>query len=508
MPKRYLIGVDCGTTNVKAVLYDERGSELRVASRKNEVNAHGVCSEQDMEMLWRNVSACLREMTEAAKLPAGTLAGIGVSAQGEGLWPIDREGQPVRSAILWNDGRAYELVDDLKADRPRYEDIKRRVASYLKNGSTLALIAWFRRHEPELFEKTAYFFTCKDYIRYRLTGRIAWEWSDATCSCVDMGARTYSAEAFEAMGVGSALSKLPPLIAATDRAGEVTAQAAEETGLPVGLGVSGGMLDIISTAAGLGAVRLHDTCVILGTTGMTLSVLDAYTADTRFNGWELHMDGKHYAKGMGCMAATPNLDWAVARFFPGEEPGAVFTAMERELAGRMPGSGGLLYHPHISTAGERAPFFNSRATAQLLGIRQDSTPMDVLQAVLEGVSLSVKDCLRDVKDLRTVYLSGGGAKSGVWAQMLSDAIGAEVLVTSASELSAKGAALSAALMSGVLGSVEEVKERFITVKTVYKPDAARMDAFEDLYHIYKKTQAAMEPFWDWRFTKMQEEQKI
>lgn len=208
MSKRYLIGVDCGTTNVKALLYDEGGNELCGASRKNEVLTRGMCSEQDMEALWQNVRDCLGELTEKCPVPPESLAGIGVSAQGEGLWAVDREGRPVRKAILWNDGRAYELVDRLKEDRARYDAVKRQVASYLKNGSTLSLISWFKEHEPDLYARTAWFFTCKDYIRYRLTGKIAWELSDATCSCVDLAAGTYAREAFASLGVEDALEKI------------------------------------------------------------------------------------------------------------------------------------------------------------------------------------------------------------------------------------------------------------------------------------------------------------
>ncbi len=497
MKKKYMIGVDCGTTNVKAVLFDTNGHELMTASRENCVIAKGNCMEQDMEALWQNVKACLIELGEWFHSIDGELVGLGVSGQGEGLWTIDKYGKPVRNAILWNDARAAELTEELKK-RADYPFIRKILGTYFKNGSTLVLMNWFRRQEPELFERTAYFFSCKDYIRYRLTGKIFWELSDASASCVNIETRQYAYEVFEALGIPEIGKKLPPLMTACDCGGQILPEVSAETGMPEQLPVSGGMLDVLATSAGLGAVHPGDTCVILGTTGMTQSIMETYKPDEQLSGWGLTIDGVSYCRGIGCMAATPNLDWAVKTFFPEEKPSEVFARMEKELAERRPGDSGLIYHPHISLAGERAPFFCPEATAQFLGIRQDTSRMDLLYAVLEGVAMAIRDCLKQNETLQTVCLSGGGAKSSVWSQIISDVLGVTVLVTESSELTAKGAALTAAMMAGIIKNTEEVKERFLTIKKRYEPEPQKHLQYMELYKIYKSTQKAMEPFWEWR----------
>ncbi|MDR2478039.1 MAG: carbohydrate kinase [Treponema sp.] len=505
MAEQYIIGIDCGTTSVKALAYDEQGNEICAVDRGNEVISSGVCNEQDMEKLWQNVTWCVKTLMQKSGLNPAAICGMGVSGQGEGLWAIDSAGRPVRNAILWNDGRSFELIDRIKSNDPLYRRIKHCVASFIKNGSTLTLIRWLKEHEPEQYQRAAWFFTCKDWIRYRLTGSIAWELSDATCSCVNLLERRYAREIFRELDIAEAEEKMPPLIGAVDRAGGILPELAGEIGLLPGTPVSGGMLDLVSTAAGLGVVDPHDACVIVGTTGMTFTVLNDYTPDDHINGWEVHIDGKSYIKGIGCMAATPNLDWAIASLFPGKSPHEVYEEIALRLAGRAPFASGLLYHPHISAAGERAPFFNAKAAAQLLGIRQTTKPLDILHAVMEGVAFAIKDCLMTVGKVNQVYLSGGGAKSPVWAQILCDVLGADVYITSSGELSAKGAAISAALMTGLFKNMGEVKERFIKIKTVLRPNPANVPVYTGLYQMYKKTQGCMDEFWNWRFEHLRNE---
>ncbi|MBD5456874.1 MAG: carbohydrate kinase [Lachnospiraceae bacterium] len=497
MESQYMIGIDCGTTNVKAVVFDTCGNEILSAARENTVISQGNHMEQDMEELWQNVCSVLKEVGGALGDKKDHLTGLGISGQGEGLWALDIQGKPVRNAILWNDARTYELTASLK-ERSDYPKMRQILGTYFKNGSTLMLIKWFCENEPELFQKTAYFLTCKDYIRYRITGEIFWELSDASASCVNLQTKEYAYDVFEALKIPEMEKKLPPLIASCDRAGELTVQISDATGLPAGLPVSGGILDVLSACAGLGAVRPGDTCIILGTTGMTTSIMDSYEPDEQLAGWGYIIDGICLGRGIGCMAAAPNLDWIVKMLFEGENPGAVFARIEKELAGRMPGEGGLIYHPHISLAGERAPFFRPDATASFLGIRQNTSKMDMIYAVLEGVAMAIRDCLSKSGPLKTVYLSGGGSKNTVWAQMISDVLGVSVLITESSELTAKGAALSAAIMSGCINSTSEVRNRFLTVKKTYLPDMKKHAQYTELYQMYKLTQKAIEPFWAWR----------
>lgn len=500
MNKKYLIGIDAGTTCIKAVLFDFEGHELFVSSVDNEViKLNRSRNEQDMEHLWNNLKKCLKDLTLKSNLNPDEVAAIGLSAQGEGLWMLDEKGNPVCNAILWNDGRATDLISKLKNENlDLYNKIKLQNATFIKPGSTLTLIKWFKENEPELYAKVATIFTCKDYVRYKMTGQLNWELTDASCSCLDMNKKEYSKDIFELMGVSDVVDKLAPLMGATDKGGYLKKEVADEVGLIENIPISGGMIDIVSTAVGAGAVKENSVCTILGTTGMNFITLSEYEADLAVNGWEVHMEEGKLIKGQGMMSAMPNQNWVLQELF-GEEnlTSEVFDRIGKEVSSMRPGEGGLLYLPHIDPSGERAPIFNPDACAQIMGIKTTTTRYEILHAVMEGVCLGIRDCLSFVNGKQPIYLTGGGAKSDVWRQMVADVTGREVIICDSSELASKGAAMSAALMSGIFKNSEEA-EKFYNIKCTIAPRLEFTQRYDELYEAYKNAKKASEEFWSWR----------
>ncbi len=496
---KYLIGIDAGTTNIKAVLFDAGGGQLCEASEENRVVTYNLSwAEQDMDELWEHLAACVRRlMTLSGAAPEDIMA-VGLSAQGEGLWCLDAQGAPVRRAILWNDGRAAGLVAKLKADTELYNEIKLQTGSYIKPGSTLTQIKWYKENEPELFAKTRTIFTCKDFLRYRMTGQLNWEMTDASCSCLDLVARAYPLDLFARLGIPEAAGKLPPLISGTDCGGWLTETAAFALGLRPGTPVSGGMIDVVATAVGAGALETYSVCTILGTTGMNLTVTEEYVPDLAFNGWECHMESGKWVKGMGMMSAMPNQNWALQELFGVREfTPEVFAQIDAELPSMRPGEGGLLYLPHIDPSGERAPFFDPTAAAQLMGIKTTTTRGQILHAVVEGVCLGLRSCLENIPNVHPILLSGGGARGLTWPKILADCTGRDVLICQSTELAAKGAALSAALMIGLYPSCAEAKE-FFRIRDTVRADPARTRQYDRIYPMYRRAQELAGEFWTWR----------
>ena len=498
MEKKYLIGIDAGTTAIKAVLFDLRGRQIDCAEAENQViHSNQSWNEQDMEQLWQSLAGCVRRLAANGPAAPEEIAAIGLTAQGEGLWTLDGHGEAVRRAILWNDGRAAQLVNALR-EEPLYQQIKLTAATYLKPGSTLTLIKWFAENEPERYAKTRWIFTCKDYIRFKMTGKVNWELTDASCSCLDIAACEYAAPLFHALGIPEALGKLPPLLGGTDCAGCVTEEAAALLGLCPGIPVSGGMIDIVATAAGAGAVKTNTICTILGTTGMNFVVLERYEPDLAFNGWERHMVRDKLIKGQGMMSAMPNQNWVLREIFGAQEITAELFDQTGPIVSQMqPGEGGLLYLPHIDPSGERAPFFNPNAAAQLMGIKTSTTRHEILRAVMDGVAMGIRDCLQAIPGRQAVYLTGGGAKSPVWRQIIADCTGRDVLICEATELAAKGAALSAALMAGIFDSCDSADD-FFQVKCVVRPRESYTARYDRIFPAYKRAQQSAEEFWQWR----------
>lgn len=496
---KYLIGIDAGTTKIKAVLFDRTGHQIAEAAADNRViNSNGSWNEQDMDQLWETLTGCVRNLVGLPGVEREQIDAIGLSAQGEGLWPLDAQGNTICNAILWNDGRAADTVAALKKDRKLYEDLKLRVGSYVKPGSTVVQIKWLAENRPELYQKAACIFTCKDYLRYRMTGEKKWELTDASCSCLDLATKQYPVDLFERLGIGDAVKKLPPLMGSTDCGGRLTQQAAQSMGLTPGLPVSGGMIDVVATAVGVGAIETNSVCTTLGTTGMNLMTVERYEPDLVFNGWECHMESGKYVKGMGMMSAMPNQDWVLHELFGEKELNqALFARLAPILTEMEPGEGGLLYLPHIDPSGERAPFFDPNAAAQIMGIKTTTTKEQILHAVMEGVCLGIRSCLEGIPDVGAIMLSGGGAKSDVWSQMLADCTGRDVVICEATELAAKGAALSAAMMIGVYADCASAKD-FYQIKKTIRSDRERKERYDAIYAIYKRVQDSAKEFWQWR----------
>ncbi|MCI7809458.1 carbohydrate kinase [bacterium] len=493
----YLIGIDAGTTKIKAVLFDPRGNQIADSAVENHVLIpHPTWSEQSMEDLWNCVCEAVRTLVGKTGVTPAEITAIGLSAQGEGLWTLDKDGKPTGTAFLWNDGRAAELVQSLKAD-PVYNEIKLRLGTFVKPGSTLVQIKWLAENDPERFRRVKTIFTCKDYIRYCMTGQIAWERTDASCSCLDLKTLEYPKDLFRKLGIADALDKLPPLIGAVDRGGVLTEDAAEKLGLTAGIPVSGGMIDVIATAIGAGAVETYSVSSTLGTTGMNMMTVESYEPDLVFNGWECHMLPGKYVKGMGMMAAMPNQDWLLKEVF-GEEKitQELFEKTDSAMLAMEPGQGGLLYLPHIAESGERAPFFNPNAAAQLMGIKTTTTRNEILHAVIEGVCMGFRSCLEGIPNSQPVLLSGGGAKSRVWPKFFADCTGRDVILLDATELAARGAAISAALMVG-LCEQEELKD-FCRARQKIQPDPVKVRKYDKIYEMYRTAQQQAETFWRWR----------
>lgn len=490
------LGIDCGTTSVKVVAFNQLGEEIVKISRANNVNYHDEIAEQSMIELWENVFDALKECIEMLGENKHAIKAIGVTGQGEGLWTLDKQLAPIEPAYLWNDGRASQLVDRLKTEEKIYQQLKLELGSYIKPGSTLTLLKWLKENDQRRFNDTAVIFSCKDWIRFKLTTELFWEMSDATCSNVNLETKEYSTKAYQLLEIEEVTKKLPELIQSNQMSGVLSEELSKKLMISQPIPVSGGMIDIVATAAGQGAVQENDISIILGTTGMTFSVLNSYSPDLEFNGWETHIDKNKFVKGMGTMAATPNLDWLLATLSLDKE--RVLSEMDDYFINYRPFESGVIYHPHISASGERAPFHNEKATAQFLGINQNTTPEQLIHAVLEGVALSINDCLLRVTNKKKVYVSGGGAKSSAWLQILSDVLGTELIISKGQELAAKGAALSGLFMLNDEVISMETVNSFCQIEAVIKPNLDHHKVYGKIFNLYKETQREMFSFWEQR----------
>ena len=415
------LGVDCGTSALKAVLVDERERVVATTLRPYAPDRpQPLWSEQNPD-IWREAMfGALAELRAAAPKDWREVRGVGFSGQMHGLVALGSDDKPVRPAILHNDGRAHAEAAELHA---RFGSLERVVGVKAMASFPAAKMLWLSRHEPQIHARIARVLAPKDWLRLALTGETATDMSDAAGSWqLDEAARGWSVEALAASATAPGLA--PPLFEGSERAGRLTVDAAESLGLPRDTLVAAGGGDAAVGAVALGAVRPGDAFISLGTACQWIVASDAYRAapELLVHSFAHALPGRWYR-----MAAMLNGAGALA--FAARLLGVGVAALEAEAAADYRGPGGLVFLPYLS--GERTPHDDPHARGVAFGLSEASSRADFARAVMEGVAFTLadaRDCLAAAGDASgDVGLIGGGARSGLWTRMIASA--ADVTVT-------------------------------------------------------------------------------
>ena len=409
-----LIGIDAGTSAIKAVAFTLDGVVQAQSAQGTPLSRpEPGWVEQDMEETWVRTATVISEVVDA--LPGGAdVAAVGVTAQGDGCWLIDDEGQPVRDAILWSDGRASEYIHIWQ---------KSGLAAAIYDicgcapfpGASVPILNWLRDHEPDALERSATLFYCKDWIKYRLTHTRTIDPSDATLPFLDVETLKYSDTVPDLVDVPEIRHLRPPIAAPTDVVGTVTSAAANATGLPDSTPVVSGILDIPACAYGSGAVAPGDRSSVIGTTSLNQALQDTPNTEPRNVGFTLALSNQRWTRVMASMAGTPNLDWILDEILDTDD----FDAVEARVRSVPVGAEGVMYHPYLSASGERSPFLKPTARAQFTGLSPEHTRDHLARAVYEGVALAMRDCHEHMAGgAESVLMAGGGLAPNYGARCL------------------------------------------------------------------------------------------
>jgi sugar (pentulose or hexulose) kinase len=435
-----LIGLDAGTSVVKAVAFGHDGDALLVASRplRTNIPAPGR-AEQDLEEVLAAAGAVVREVAAAEPVEM-----LGITAQGDGLWLLDREGRQVRPPILWSDARAAGIVTEWMASGVA-ERAFRRSGNMLFPGAAAPLLAYLEREEPASLQAAETAGYCKDAILQRLTGVRSTDASDASLPFFDPRTRQYDDALLALYGVSQWRRLLAPVDPSPTPLRHLTNAGAVLTGLGPGTLVHAGPFDLCATTIGAGVRRPGDGLVILGTTLGCAVLVDRVETDGAPAGMLLCMpESDRWVRVMPAMVGTPSLEWALA--LTGSRRGDV----DALLAGSPPGARGLVVLPFFAPAGERAPFVDPAAKGQLLGVSLESTRADVVRAVCEGIAYTVRHCLESagLGAQAQVFLSGGGVRSTEWQQILANVLQRPLALARQPEVGARGVAMAALIAAG------------------------------------------------------------
>lgn len=489
--EKIVIGVDGGTTAVKAVAFDLSGG-IRATHHESIPVNYGKRgeAEQDMEAIWQGVAACLREVR--AQCPDGDVVAIGLTGQGDGAWLVDEEGVPTRPAATWLDGRAAERVNEWvsggKADK-----VLKTSGTTVFGGLFPVLYEEFQESDPDVIARSATHLYCKDWLRFRLTGERLTDYTEASRTFLNVATMEYSRDMAETLGMPDALRLLPPIVPSDGPGGVVTEAAAAETGIPAGTPVGVGMIDIAVTGPGLSAVNDGEGWLILGTTGFVGALLPNAAARRSQVSMVLATGrGAQVLEFLVPMTGTPNLDWIRQVLGFGDR---TWDHIEVEARTAPPGSGGVVYLPYASPGGERAPFLDTAASASWMGMSLTTPTSQVLRSVYEGVAFSLIECIDTLEMTGDLVVSGGGFRSKLLCEILADATGQRVIRQEAPEAGARGAAVLALVSAGAAPDVAAAADMLKTGMEEYLPNPDNYEIYRRTHEVYVAARKAIQPVW-------------
>lgn len=506
-----LVGIDAGTSVIKAVAFDLAGRQIAVASVPNRytTNADGAAF-QSLDQTWADCAQTLRDLGAKVDGLARRTAAVAVTGQGDGTWLVGAGNKAASDAWLWLDARAAETVRRLQgntASRARFEATGTGLAACSQG----AQIAHMDATTPEVLERSEVALHCKDWLYLNLTGVRATDPSEASFTYGNFRTRRYDDAVIEALGLSARRGLLPEIVDGTEVTHALSPEAAAVTGLLAGTPVCLGFVDIVLTALGAGIHTegaVGASCSIIGSTGMHMRAVqntDVY----------LNAEGTGYVialpiPGMSAqvqsnMAATLNIDWLLnlacdllAEF------GTQLSQVDRVkridgwLQSGRPGA--HLYHPYISDAGERGPFVNANARANFTGLTSESRFPDMLLAVVEGLGMAARDCYAAMGGAMPaeLRLTGGATRSRTLRAVLGAVVGAPVRTSTREEAGAAGAAMMAAVALGVYPDMQACIAEWVTplLGPVETPDPDHMQTYAQAFPVYQQARRALEPVWD------------
>ena len=455
-------------------------------------------AEQDPEDWWNGTVASVRKVLAQSAVDPASILGIGLSGQMHGLVLLGDHRQVLRPSIIWCDQRTGEecawIDRTIGTDR-----LMAAISNPMLPGFTAPKLIWVRNHEPDVWERVRTILLPKDYVRLRLTDEIAIEVSDAAGTALfNVAERRWADELFSDLGIPP--EWLPSVCGSTEVVGEITRAVAEATGLREGTTVVGGGADNSCAAVGNGVISQGLGMVSIGSSGVVLAPCREPRVDpgSRVHTFNHSVPDLWYLMGV-TQGAGLSLRWFRDQFGDAEQRQArlegrdAYDLMGDEAGASPPGSKGVIWLPYMQ--GERTPHLDPAARAVLFGLSTAHTRADVFRAVLEGVAYSLRDCFSIVREqgvtIEQVRLTGGGARSRLWRQIMADVMGIELVITRTEEGPALGAALMAAVGKGIYRTIDEACAATISIVERVEPIPDRMALYDRGYELYRDLYPAL-----------------
>jgi L-xylulokinase len=494
----YILGIDSGLTVTKALLFDESGRVVSLGRREIEVlKPRERFVERDMEAHWRGTCEAIREAVAAAGIDPARIVSVGATGHGDGVYLIDADGAPLGRAILSLDSRGASVMAMWREAGVLDEAL--RVTGQMPYAPAPAtLLRWIRDHEPERYGRIRWVLSCKDWLRYRLTGSVATDLTESSVSFVDPATQDYSLDALDLFGVGALRGALPPVLGSCEIAGVVSGAAAKATGLREGTPVAAGLHDVTASAVGSGVVEKGELSLVAG----TFSVNQVLSLESHPSRHWFSRNGFKRGQWMNMTlspASSANIDWYVKQHCrdaldkAAQRGNSPFDHLEGELIEAFASDSAIIYHPFLYGSPH-----GDDASAAFLGVQGWHHRGHLLRALLEGVVFNHR---HHVDDLRTEFqfnaarLTGGSSRSPRVCQMFADVLDLTVSVVDVDETGAFGAALCGAVGVGLFDSLSQAVKKAVSVRATYRSRPEIRADMDARYERYQQSVRHLAPLW-------------
>lgn len=482
---KYTLGLDIGTSAVKALLMDQNGEIVAENSEGYPLNTPKPgWAEQNPEDWWQASQKVIKDLIEENDIDNSKIKAISFSGQMHSSVFLDKNMDIIRPAILWSDTRTSAECEEIYERVGGVEELAKLVSNPALEGFTAPKILWLRNNEPENFKKLDTVLLPKDYIRYKLSGKLGMDLSDAagTLLC-DVKAEDWSEEIMEKLELEKTI--MPPVLKSVDNVGPVTDEAAEKTGLSTSTKIIAGGADNACGSVGSGIIKAGRVMASLGSSGVVVAQTDKPEADP---GGRIHLfnhavPNSYYMMGV-VLSAGMSFKWMKEEMFNDELD---FETLNKEAAAVEAGSDGLIFLPYLY--GERTPHADADARGVFFGISGKHKRGHFIRSVMEGVSFGLRDSLELIKDrgveIDEIRLIGGGAKSELWQQITADVFGETISLINIEQGPAFGAAIIAGVGSGFFADFETIVEELVDVVKTVDPIPENVEKYNENYKIYQ-----------------------
>lgn len=480
----YLMGIDCGTSSLKTLIIDEDGRVKAVSAQNYQfASPFGGYAEHDPREWWEACVHTIRQDLAESGIDPEQIAGVSFSGQMHGLVMLDEKMEVIRPAILHCDARSGEQVRSIK-EKLGEEKVRRLMMNPVYSGFLLVSLLWVKENEPENFRRIAHVMLPKDYLKFRLTGEVSSEYSDASATLAfDVANVRWSEEILKEFDIPAGI--FPPLYNTDEAVGNICPAAAKETGLSTKTKVVAGGGDQVMQGIGNGVTKVGGASVNIGTSGQVsfqsdTAIVNPALSTNTFCGYR---KGRWITMG-AIMNAGLCLKWCNQLLGQSD-----YKKINEEVAKVVPGSGGVIFLPYLN--GERTPHLNPDISGEFVGVNLGTGAPQLTRAVMEGVAYALNQCIELCGDLGLkadgyIVASGGGARSGPWLQIQADVFNYPLKVAETEEQACLGACIAAGVGSGVYKDIEEGCARTVRYKdfTVI-PDPKAHAVYEEYYGLFK-----------------------